>query len=112
MFKNLVIFVIACMVVGCVSTPAIRFEPVSWEDVKIYYDKADVPGKFVKIATFRYEGEAIETTAEKQIEKMKKRAARIGANGIILKGMLDPDDLDAVAVIDETKIQAIAIRVK
>jgi len=109
MFKNLVmIFVIVCMVIGCV--PEMRFAPVSWENVKVYYDEADVKGKFETVATFRYEGEAIEAIAEKQIEKMKKRAAELGANGIIVTGMKDPDDLDAV--VDESKIQAVAIRVK
>jgi len=109
MFKNLaMIFMIACMAIGCVST--LRVAPVPWEDVKVYYDEADVKGKFETLATFRYEGEAIEAIAEKQIEKMKKRAGKLGANGIILKGMPDPDNLDAV--VDETKIQAIAIRVK
>ncbi|MBA7493262.1 hypothetical protein ES702_03819 [subsurface metagenome] len=109
MFKNLLmIFMIACMVIGCVST--LRVAPVPWQDVKVYYDEADVKGKFETLATFRYEGKAIEAVAEEQIEKMKKSAGELGANGIIVTGMKDPDDLDAV--VDESKIQAVAIRVK
>ncbi|MBA7621300.1 hypothetical protein ES703_28659 [subsurface metagenome] len=104
---GLLICVIALIAIGCVST--LQVAPVPWQEVKVFYDEADVPGEFETIATFRYEGEAIEAIAEKQIEKMKKRAGKLGANGIILKGMPDPD---ADEVVYESKIQATAIRLK
>jgi len=122
---GLLVCVIALIAIGCVTAkatmlnPDVQFDPVPWENVKVYYDEADVPGEFETIAIIRSEGKEVFTTEEKMLEKMRKKAGAIGANGIILKGIKEPGDLDRLADelsgglgLGSRKIQAIAIRVK
>jgi hypothetical protein len=126
MFKNLLLVsVIALVAIGCVSAkatllnPDVRFDPVPWQDVRVYYDEADVKGEFETIAIIRSEGKEVFTTEAQMLKKMRKKAGALGANGVILKGIKDPGDLERMADevsgglgLGSRKIQAIAIRVK
>jgi len=126
MIKNLLLVcAIALLAIGCVSAkatllnPDVQFAPVPWENVKVYYDEADVPGEFETIAIIRSEGKEVFTTEKQMLEKMRKKAGAVGANGVILKGIKDPSDLDRLADelsggfgLGSRKIQATAIRVK
>jgi len=126
MFKNLLLVcAIALIAIGCVSAkatllnPDMRFDPVPWEEVRVYLSEEDVPGEFETIAIVRSEGKEVFTTEAQMLEKMKKKAGALGANAIILKGIKDPGDLDRMADelsggfgLGSRKIQATAIRVK
>jgi len=122
---GLLIYVIAFMAIGCVTAkatlfnPDIRFDPIPWQEVKVYYDEADVPGEFETIGIIRSEGKEVFTSEKQMLEKMRKKAGAIGANGIILKGIKQPGDLDRMADeltgglgLGSRKIQATAIRIK
>lgn len=87
--------------------------------MKVYYDEADIPGEFETIGIIRSEGKEVFTSEKQMLEKMRKKAGAIGANGIILKGIKDPGDLDRLADelsggfgLGSRKIQATAIRLK
>ena len=126
MARNLLlVFVIALTAIGCVSAkatllnPDVQFDPVPWGEVRVYLSAEDVPGEFTKIAILKSEGKEVMTTEKQMLEKMRKKAGEVGANGIILQGIKQPGDLDRMA--DEAtgglgfgsrQISAIAIRVK
>ena len=97
MLKNsILILVIVLMAVGCVTAkatllnPDVRYDAVPWEEVTIYYDKADVLGEYETIALVRSEGKEGLTTEKQMLEKMRKKAGALGANAIILTGIKDP----------------------
>jgi hypothetical protein len=80
---------------GCVATEATmlsnRTYPATMsEDVVIYLEEKDVPGDFEKIAIIHTEGD-YEMTSEKQmLEAARRRAAKVGANGILIQRLKDP----------------------
>ena len=73
--------------VGCISTNAVKltdssYTPVNPEQVRVFTTEDDVLVPFEKIAIITAEGDSSEKTA--LIGKMKKKAAELGANGLIL----------------------------
>jgi hypothetical protein len=90
MFKNLLLVsVIALVAIGCVSAkatllnPDVRFDPVPWQDVRVYYDEADVKGEFETIAIIRSEGKEVFTTEAQMLKKMKKKAGALGVSMVV-----------------------------
>jgi hypothetical protein len=126
MIRNLcLILVVAVVAIGCVSAkatmlnPGVRWEPVPFEAVVVYYSEKDVPGAFDTIAIVRCEGKEVLTTEKQMLLKMRQKAGAIGANAIVLTRIKDPGDMERWADVASgglgfasRKFQAIAIRVR
>ena len=108
---------------GCVSTNAVRlgeptqYAPVKAEEVKVFLEESDVKADFDKIAIINAEGNYTWADDEKMIDAMKKKAAKLGANAIIIGEIKDPSTLgkiaDAVVGVGGTKTgKVLAIRLK
>jgi hypothetical protein len=108
---------------GCISTNAVRlgeptqYPPVSPEEVQVFLEEADVKGDFDKVAIINAEGNYSVATDEKMINAMKKKAAKYGANAIIIGEFKDPSTVekiaDAVVGVGGTKTgKVLAIRLK
>jgi len=104
---------IAVFAIGCISTKAVmlkpgveKFDPVPWEEVRVYLSEEDAPGEFIEIAIVSSKEEEVLTTkgltalsVEKQmVKKMKERAGKLGANAIILQGVLGSKEISAIAI--------------
>ena len=63
--------------------------PTDPANVQVYLSEKDVPGRFVKIAlVYAEEGPYIGSpSVGKLVDRLKMKAAEIGANGLILGGM-------------------------
>jgi hypothetical protein len=98
MFKRLAALAAVVMVCGlaCISTNAVRLgdaqrrPAISWKDVKVYQTADKVPGKYEEMALLNSTGDALWTNEAGMFRSMMKRAASIGANGIILNAMSEP----------------------
>lgn len=108
---------------SCISTNAVQLgEPSKYaavrpEDVQVFMSEADVKVDFDKVAIITAEGNYEVATDEKMINAMKKKAAKYGANAIILGEFKDPSTVekiaDAVVGVGGTKTgKVLAIRLK
>jgi hypothetical protein len=108
---------------GCISTNAVRLgEPTQYpavkpEEVKVFLQEADVKADFDKIAIINAEGNYTWADDEKMVDAMKKKAAKLGANAIIIGEFKDPSTIekiaDAVVGVGGTKTgKVLAIRLK
>jgi hypothetical protein len=75
---------------GCVSTQAtlldttVRPQALCPDGVKVYLTEADVNAEFVKVALLQSKGSDEYTSESGMINSQRKKAAELGANGIIL----------------------------
>ena len=108
---------------GCISTNAVRlgaptqYPPVRPEEVQVFLKEEDVKGEFDKIAIVNAEGNYSYANDERMIEAMKKKAAKLGANAIILGEFKDPSTVEKIAdavvgVGGEKTAKVLAIRLK
>jgi hypothetical protein len=108
---------------GCISTNAVKlgeptqYPPVRPEEVKVFLKEEDVKGDFDKIAIVNAEGNYTYANDERMIEAMKKKAAKLGANAIILGEFKDPSTVEKIAdavigVGGEKTAKVLAIRLK
>ncbi len=106
---------------ACVTTHVIqlgapgRYPPVDPEQVQVFLKEEDVGAKFDRVAAIEAEGDYQSVDAEKMIKAMKKKAAKLGANALILGEFRDPSTGAKVAnaifgVGGERKGRVIAIR--
>lgn len=113
---------LACLIIlgACVSVNAVRLgpsgsrPPVPAEDVVIYRTADQVPGEYEEIALLNAEGSSTWTNEANMIEAMRKKAGKMGANGIILDAISEPGAGAKVAgaifgVSVERKGKAVAI---
>ena len=88
-------YVVACLT-GCVTTNATplgtgaNLAPVPVESVAIYRTAGQVPGKYEEVALLNSKGESSWTDEAAMFKSMKKKAAQLGANGIILDAVSEP----------------------
>ena len=75
-------------------TPRQRIEP---DQVQVFLQESDVPGPFAKIALINAEGPTGYTSENGMIQKGKKKAAELGANGLVLNQMQEPSAGSKVA---------------
>ena len=85
--------------------------------VQVFLAEGDVPRAYEKIALIYAEEVQGFFSIGKMIDSMKGRAAKIGANGLILGGVggtisLDGGDDDAVEIDGNKRVRAVAIYVK
>jgi hypothetical protein len=109
--------------VGCISTNAVQlgtptqYPPVHADSVKVFLKEADVEGDFDKVAIVNAEGNYNWANDERLIKAMKKKAAQLGANAIILGEFQEPSTVEKIAdyvigVGGEKTARVLAIRLK
>jgi hypothetical protein len=91
----LLIIVVAVTLAGCVQTSATmlsskKYPPITPEEVIIYLDEDDIPGEFERVAILNASGNTGSTTERQMHEALRKRAAVIGANGILYREVQEP----------------------
>lgn len=110
-------------VLGCVRTNAVmlgtpgHLAPVSPDEVQVFLTEADVKGEYDKVALINAKGESSWTNEAKMIKAMQKKAAALGANGIILGEIKEPGAGAKIAGAllgtgAERKGKVVAIRLK
>lgn len=115
------IAVLALGLGACVSTNVVqlgspgRFPPVHPDSVRVFLNEADVKGEFEKVALINAEGDYNFANDERMVKAMKKRAAKLGANAIVIGEFKDPSTAGKIAgavlgVGAERKGQVLAIR--
>ena len=81
---------------ACVQTNAVRLgaaparPPVPEAQVVVYRSASQIPGRYEEVALLNSTGEATWTNEEKMYNSMRKKAAKLGANGIVLDAMSEP----------------------
>lgn len=82
---------------GCVRTSTTMLSPgleprarVSPEEVRIFIDEKDIPGPYEKIALINAEGASGWTNEDKMIQTVRKKAASLGANGVLIENIQEP----------------------
>lgn len=89
-------------IVGCVNTNVTmlsnkQYSPITPEEVTIYLDFDDIQGEFEKVAIISVSGDADWTSVSQMFKAARKRAAKIGANGILYSRFDEPGTLAQVA---------------
>jgi len=106
---------------GCVSTQYTTlskqaYEPVRPENVVVYLAENDIKGNYEKIGLIHMQGESSWTNENQMINAARKKAAKMGANGIILGNVQEPSSGAKVAaavlgVPTKRRGEVVAIRV-
>lgn len=89
---------LACVAgaLGCVHTNAavlnegLTMEPICPNGVVVYTDSAAVPGPYTQVALLNSKGDANETSESGMVTSQRKKAAELGANGIIIGQIQEP----------------------
>lgn len=121
--KHSVAFALLVLLSGCVNTSAVQlgtpgqFPPTDPEQVQVFLTEADVKVPFEKVALINAEGNYQYANDERMIKAMKKKAAELGANAIIIGEFKDPSTASKVAnavlgVGGERKGQVLAVRLQ
>ena len=87
---------------ACIRTQLTRLSDSSYsaidpEEVRVYLTEDDVKGEYDKIGLIHAQGTASWTNEQQMIEAARKKAASIGANGIILGNINEPSSGAKVA---------------
>lgn len=93
--STILLVLIAVTLVGCVQTQATmlsskKFAPLTPEEVTIYLAEEDIPGEFEKVALLNASGSTSYTNESQMYNALKKRAAKIGCNGILHQVIKEP----------------------
>ena len=111
----------AALLGACTTTSAVllggtgTYPEVTPHEVRVFLDEDHVPGEYERIALVTARSDASWSDEADLIRAMRKRAATLGANGIILGEVRDPTTLERIAeVLTEYEPQrrgrAVAIR--
>jgi len=90
-----VVFIVA-QFVACVSTNTTVLdqsklrEPIDPDDVVIYTTAGKVPGDYEEIALLNSKADSASTSEAQMFKSMRKKAAKVGANAIILDAVSEP----------------------
>jgi hypothetical protein len=106
---------------ACTSTNAVllggtgTYPELNPYDVRVFLTEADVPGEYEHIALVTAKSDAGWTDETDLIRAMRKRAATLGANGLIVGEVRDPTTLERVAEVltdyePQRRGRAVAIR--
>lgn len=89
--KHILVVAFATVIMGCVSTNATMLNPtpsgrapIPEAQVRIFRTASQVTGKYEEVALLNATGESNWTNEQKMMESMRKKAASLGANGVIL----------------------------
>lgn len=80
------------LLAGCVSTNVTpldggSYPPVDPASVRIYVDEADIEGAYTKLALIYAKGDYTFVSERKLLKKAQARAAELGANGLLVRGI-------------------------
>lgn len=94
----------ALLLTGCVSTSVTSlnnkpYPPLQPSQVVLYLDEADIPGEYEKVAILYSRADHNLTNENKMLKNARKKAAKIGANGLLLKRLKEPNTGDRVAQV-------------
>ncbi len=106
---------------ACVTTRAIqlgtpgKYPPVDHRQVQVFLREDDVQVPFDKVALIESSGQYDQVEYDQMVTAMKKKAAKLGANAIVLGDFRDPTVIAVVAqkvlgVSAERKANVLAIR--
>lgn len=94
---NFSVFLLAILISGCVSTNATLLGPsnssrpeTNPKEIIMYRTADQVPGKYQEIALLHSKGDSLYTDEADMYESMRKKAAEVGANAIILDAISEP----------------------
>ncbi len=92
----------AVLLTGCVTTNVTplnnkSYTPLEPADVVLYLDEADIPGPYEKVAILYARGDYTLTDEAQMFDKVRKRAAKLGANGVLIQRIKEPNTGDKVA---------------
>jgi hypothetical protein len=94
--KNLCMLFILLFVAGCVTAQITmlgapgKYSPTTPDKVQVFISESDIKVPFEKIAIIHTQGESSWTNEQQMIETAKKKAAAIGADGIIIGKINEP----------------------
>ena len=111
----------ALLVAACTSTGAVLmgeggpYPEVHPLEVRIFLYEDEVPGDYERIALVTAKSDASWADEDDLIRAMRRRAAKLGANGLVLGEIRDPNTLERVAEVltdysPQRRGRAIAIR--
>lgn len=95
MTRHISPLLLTLLLAGCVQTQATMlsgetYPPTLESDVVIYLSEADIPGEFKKIAIINAQGESSWTNEQQMYTAARKRAAKIGAHGVLIEEVDEP----------------------
>ena len=95
--KVLLIGLAAVAMSGCVQTKATMLSPKEYpklepSEVTIYLSEEDIPGRFERVALITSEGNTQYTRQDQMYESIRKKAAQVGANGVLLGKVDEPSN--------------------
>jgi len=120
MRKRLSLITLAVLSTGCISVSksvlndSYRYQPIPRDDVYVFFPYDDVC-EHDRIAILAAEGDEGLTSEGQLIDRLREEAGKLGANAIILNGVMEPGDgerLVAAHSLDsaDRRGQAVAIR--
>jgi hypothetical protein len=87
---------VVLVLAACVSTnaalmnPALKLAPVCSDGVQVFTDTSKVGKPYTEVAVLNSKGGSDWTSESGMINSQRKKAAELGANGLILGTMKDP----------------------
>jgi hypothetical protein len=95
---------VAMLLAGCVSTNVTplnnkKYVPIQPAEVVIYLDEADVPGAYEKVAIMYARGDYALTDESQMLKRVRKKAADLGANGVLVQRIQEPKTGEKVAQV-------------
>lgn len=93
---HLVTLALVLPICACVTTTATRLglspvrPPVPEAAVAIYRTASQVPGRYEEVAILTATGDYAATDEEKMFRSIRRKAALVGANGVILESVQEP----------------------
>ena len=113
-------FFAAALLGACTTTGAMMLEGGPYaeqhpNDVRVYLHEDEVPGEYERIALVTARSDAAWSDETDLIRAMRKRAARLGADALIIGDIHDPTTLERVAEVltdyePQRRGRALAIR--
>ena len=111
----------AVLLAACTTTSAVllggsgTYPELNPAEVRVFLRERDVPAEYERIALVTAKSDAGWTDETDLIRAMRKRAAKLGANAIIIGDISDPTTLERVAEVltdyePQRRGRAVAIR--
>ena len=96
MFLMFFVVFFSFSLMACMSTKAVRLGDqitrpmIQWQQVTVYRTADQVPGKYDEVGLLMTTASTIWTSEKGMWNSMKKKAAKLGANAIILDAISEP----------------------
>jgi hypothetical protein len=105
MYRMMLLLGVVALVSGCVSAratmlnPGRTYAPVPESEVRIYTSEAQLPEGCERVALIHAEGNARNTNRPQLLNAARRRAGKVGANGLLIREVLEPSTSTAVASV-------------